>query len=333
MKLSQAKHWKFISAQVKRRGGAGSVYSGLAALPKGQASDRLIQGCLVLEGGAFRGVYTAGVLDALMEADINLSCTVGVSAGAMNGVNYTAGQIGRAGRINLQYRHDSRYVGVEAVKANHGIIGFDFVLDELGDSFNRARFDRPDRRFVAVASNMETGKAEFFEKGKCSDIMKAVQASASMPYVSAPVEMDGVPYLDGGCTMPIPIDWAMAQGYEKIIVVRTRPDSYRKETREEKKALVRRVFSAHPAFAETFAVSSERYNRICCQLEQLRECGKIMVISPSQPFSVRRLEGNMEKLGDLYYMGYHDGQNQTEAIRAYLGVCDAGQTSQNGERQ
>lgn len=317
MKLSQRKHSKFVSAKIKQLKNGG-IYSGLSDLPTGRASDHITEGCLVLEGGAFRGVYTAGVLDALMEEDLNLRCTIGVSAGALNGANYLSGQIGRAGRINLKYRHDSRYVGVEAFKANHGLIGFEFLMDELADTFDRERFDDPNRRFVAVAANMNTGEAEYFEKGKCCDIMKAIQASASMPLVSAPVEVDGIPCLDGGCADGIPLHWAMDEGYKKIIVVRTRPDSYRKEDHEEGTGLMKRVFSAYPEFVKANAASAGRYNRTCDELEQLKAQGKIIVISPSRPFSVHRLEGNMEKLGDLYYMGYYDGQRKIEAIREYL---------------
>ena len=318
LKISQSKEYQYIASKLHHLGETGSVYSGIDGLPKGRASDRIAEGCLVLEGGAFRGIYTSGVLDALMEADINLRCTVGVSAGAMNGVNYLSGQIGRSGRINLRYRHDSRYVGVEAVKANHGIIGFEFVLDELGDSFDQERFNQPERRFVAVATNMNTGKAEFFEKGKCVDIMRAVQASASMPFASAPVVVDGSPCLDGGCSEGIPLHWAMEQGYEKILVVRTRPADYRRDEHKGRTALISRMFSGHPDFADSLIASNERYNRVCDELEQLNAQGRILVISPSQPVSVHRLEGDMEKLGDLYYMGYHDGQNKIDAIRTYL---------------
>ena len=173
----------------------------MTKIPRKQAPDTIISGCIVLEGGGFRGMYTSGVLDCLMEQGINFSCTVGVSAGALNGLNYAAGQIGRSARFNLQYRWDSRYVGVQAYRANHGIIGFDFVLDEYNrfDPLNAEVFYRQDRRFVAVATSCLTGKPEYFEKGKCRELMKAVQASASIPYVSHPVEVEGVPCLDGGC--------------------------------------------------------------------------------------------------------------------------------------
>ena len=104
---------------------ANKVYSKLDTIPTGVASNDITKGCLVLEGGAFRALYTEGVLDVLMENDINFECVVGVSAGALNGCNYVAGQIGRAALINLTYRHDERFVGPKAFLKNKGVIGFD----------------------------------------------------------------------------------------------------------------------------------------------------------------------------------------------------------------
>jgi hypothetical protein len=142
------------------------VYSGIGALPSGSASDNITEGCMVLEGGAFRGVYTSGVLDALMEEDINMRCTVGVSAGALNGVNYVTGQIGRSGRINLRYRHDSRYVGAKAIRRNKGIIGFDFVFGDMDrvPPLDKKRFMDRSRQFYIVVTNLKTGRTEYLEK-------------------------------------------------------------------------------------------------------------------------------------------------------------------------
>ena len=100
------------------------IFSKIDKIPGGRASNKISKLCLVLEGGAFRGLYSEGVLDALMLAGINAECTIGVSAGAMNGMNYVSGQIGRAARINLTYRHDSRYIGLKAIKTNKGVVGF-----------------------------------------------------------------------------------------------------------------------------------------------------------------------------------------------------------------
>lgn len=296
------------------------VFSGIEFLPSGQASHKLSSGCIVLEGGAFRGVYTSGVLDALMEADINMECTIGVSAGALNGMNYTSGQIGRSARINLQFRRDPRYVGIHAYRTNRGIIGFNFVLEEYdkSDPLNLDAFYREDRRLVAVATNCLNGQTEFFEKGRCQDILKAVQASASMPYVSRPVTVDGIPCLDGGCSLNIPYRWALEQGYEKIVVVRTRPASFRKREKGRASAMARRFYKSSPALAQAIAGSDARYNRECDELEKLREEGRVYVISPSSSNSVSRLEKDMEKLGEFYYLGYSDGQNHLDSLREYL---------------
>lgn len=296
------------------------VYSGVDQLPSGRASGPITDGCIVLEGGAFRGVYTSGVLDALMEAGINLQCTIGVSAGAMNGVNYVTGQIGRSARVNLQYRRDPRYVGLHAYQVNHGIIGFDFIFGDYNqmDPLDREALEHGGRRFVAVVANCRTGKTEYFEPGNCSDILKAIQASASMPYVSRPVLVDGVPCLDGGCTDKIPYGWALRSGYQKIVVVRTRPDNYRKQVRERSAHLARRVYRNFPQFAEALGESDRNYNRQCDMLERLRQQGRVFVISPSQPVTIGRLEKDMEKLGRLYHLGYEDARCQMEALRAYL---------------
>ena len=296
------------------------TYSGVEKLPNGQASLRLTPGCLVLEGGAFRGLYTSGVLDAFMENDLNFAATIGVSAGAMNGVNYTAGQIGRSARVNLTYRHDPRYVGLHAFKENKSVIGFDFLLDELNewDPLNTDVFNREDRRFVAQATNCLTGEAAYFEKGKCDDIMRAVVASASMPFLSAPVDIDGVPHLDGGCAAKIPLQWALDEGYSKIIVVKTRDATYRANAKEIMSDALFHTYPNHKAFANKLATNDERYNALLDEIDALDAAGRIYAISPSVPLEVGSLEGDMEKLAWVYYIGYNDGLAHLEGIHDYL---------------
>lgn len=297
------------------------IFSGIEDLPGGDAPETIVPGCLVLEGGAFRGLYSSGVLDAMMEEGLNLACTVGVSAGALNGMNYVSGQIGRSARVNLRYRHDSRYVGRTALRNDRGIIGFSFLFEGLKDldPLNAERFMRPERRFVAVATNCLDGKAVYFEKGKCSSIFKAIQASASMPYVSKMVMVGGLPCLDGGCACKIPYQWAIDEGYEKIVVVKTRPDDFRKKVSDsEKRSLTDRLYKKYPEFSKTLDNTNAEYNRQCDEIEQLRKEGRLFVISPSKAVKVGRLETDMEKLGKLYYMGYEDVKGQLEELKKYL---------------
>ena len=295
------------------------TYSRITSIPKGSASKRLTPGCICLEGGAFRGLYTSGVLDALMIHDINMQTVIGVSAGAMNGMNYAAGQIGRSARINLSYRHDSRYVGAKAMIRNHGVIGFDFVLDQVKEEepFDEDTFNNPVRRFIAVATSLETGEAAFFEKGK-DDIYAGVQASASMQFLTEPVMIDDKPYLDGGVAMSIPFKWALDNNYEKIIVVRTRPGDYRKSVPTGNEALIKTMYSKYPEYMQALSTHHERYNADCDQIKELERQGRILVIEPQGPVEIGRLEPDMEKLGTLYHRGYEDVEYKLSLIKSYL---------------
>ncbi|MBQ6655488.1 MAG: patatin family protein [Erysipelotrichaceae bacterium] len=285
----------------------------------GQASNSITEGCLVLEGGAFRGLYSQGVLDALMENDINFRCVIGVSAGALSGLNYCSGQIGRSARINLSYRHDGRYVGIRALRKAHSLVNLDFLLRDVGaiEPFNWKYFSNPERRFVAVCANVNTGKAEYLEKGSC-DILSAVKASASMPYVSPEVIVDGQPYLDGGTCCKIPYQWAIDQGYAKIVVVRTRDRSFRKKDRTSENELADIAYRHNHEFAKALADSNINYNRQCDELIQLEKQGRIFVIAPQQEVMVSRVEADLEKLGDLYLEGYREMNEQIGALKEYL---------------
>ena len=199
------------------------IYSKLGSIPTGYAPDRIVEGCLVLEGGAFRGMYTQGALDAWMQRGLNFQCTLGVSAGALAGVSYVSGQIGRSARANLGHRHDKAYIGPDALRKSKSLIRLDFLLNDYNaiEPLNEVRFNDPRRRFLAEATDCRTGEAVFWERGQC-DIFSAAKASASMPFVTPMVNVDGIPCLDGGCSCGIPFDWALGQGYEKIVVIRTR---------------------------------------------------------------------------------------------------------------
>ena len=300
------------------------TWSGIDSVKLSSAPDTIVPGCMVLEGGSFRGCYTSGVLDVLMENGINLQTTIGTSAGALNGYNYVAGEIGRAAKINLGYRHDRRYMGPRTLAKNRGVVGFDFLLNEVEEEipFNRERFEDPNRRFLVTVTNCETGQVRYCEKGITPDFQKAVQASASMPFVSDMVEVDGVPCLDGGCAVKIPYRWALDNGFEKILVVRTRPREYRRP--QETKAfteLTERIYRNYPHLVTLLDNQSEQYNGACRELEQLQEQGKLLMLCPSGSISVSAIEGDMERLGALYLLGRADAKLMLPQIRAYFGLA------------
>lgn len=294
------------------------VYSEIKRIPDGIASGKLTEGCLVLEGGAFRGVYSQGVMDLLMQKDINLQCVIGVSAGAMSGACYVTGQIGRAARINLGQRHNPDYVGAKAVLKSRSIIRLDYPLKDY-DKIEPLRMDKllsDERRFVAVATNLNTGEPAYLEKNNCSDIITAIKASASMPVVSPIVRLDGEPYLDGGCSAKIPYQWALHEGYKKIVIVRTRERGYRKKVKKDR--LAASMYSRYPNFVEALKNCDIAYNKLCDDIEEQEKLGRVFTVYPSEPVTVKRVEPDVEKLGHLYWLGYYDMLNKLKELKGYL---------------
>ena len=297
------------------------VYSKLDSIPKGKASNKITEGCLVLEGGAFRGLYSQGFLDAMMLNDLNLSCVIGVSAGALGGMNYVSGQIGRSARINLGYRHDSRYVGSKALIHSHSILDVGFLTEDrniIEEKFDFERFNNPSQRYIAVATSLSNGKAIAFEKGKCSDIILAIKASATMPYISPAVMIDNEPYLDGGCACKIPYKWAIDQGYKKIIVIRTREKDYRKPNKKDNKA--HKLYGKYLEFTKSLENSNIDYNHQCDEIETLHNEGRLLRFAPSKKVTVSRIEKDLEKLGELYWLGYNDCLDNLDKIKEYLNI-------------
>ena len=296
------------------------IYSNYNRIPNGNASEILTPGCLVLEGGAFRAVYGEGVVDALMMADINFESTIGISAGALNGISYVSGQIGRSARINLKYRHDPRYVGPKAWIRNQSTIGFDYLFGKLNerDPLNVSRFFCTNRRFFVGAANCRTANLDIFEKNSAKDIFEVIKASCAIPFVSKIVHINGEPYLDGGIHTKVPYQWAIDQGYEKIVVVRTRPSDYRKPTSFVEPRIAKLWYHKYPKLIEMLTYVNDIYNRQCEEMIRLHNAGRIFVIGPSEPVTASRLEPDMEKLGNLYNLGIQDTQNCILQLKAYL---------------
>lgn len=286
----------------------------------GKANNDICPGCIIIEGGGFRGIYGAAALDVLMENHINLQCLVGVSAGALNGMNYISGQIGRAATITLNHRLDKNYVGLRPLIKDKGIFGFGYAFGELMQRypFDWERFNSNKQRFVITATNLITGDTEYFEKGKC-DIFKALQASSSLPYVSKPVVINGIPYLDGGCSNKLPYKWALENGYKKIIVIKTQHGDFRKPDDSKSSGFIaKKYFYKYKDFAKKLEKNNEIYNRQLDELDKLKNNGDVFVISPSSPVDVKRFDSDIQKLYDLYEMGYNDTVSLIPKIKEYL---------------
>ena len=293
------------------------VYSYIDKLPSGRADDSLTPGCLVLEGGGWKGLYTLGVLDCLMMNGINFTSVVGCSAGALSAMCYVAGQIGYGARIDLTYRHDTNYCGLGAYRRDGGITGFTYLYRDIMKKMpiDKKRLCDPSRRLAVSATNLLTGRTEYFERGQC-DLFRAVQASATVPYISLPVMINGVPYLDGGCSEKIPMGWVKSSGEKKIVVVRTRELSFRRKPGIPPTAKL--MYRRYPEFVKSMSKTNERFNRTADMLEEKASRGRLFLIAPSEPVEVTRFEGDMDKLGNLYHLGVHDMENRLDELMEYL---------------
>ena len=276
---------------------------------------------LVLEGGGMRGLYTAGVLDVLMENGVWTDGTVGVSAGAAFGCNYQSRQIGRVLRYNLRYGKDPRYMSLRSLFRTGDLFGAEFcyrTLPDTLDPFDTAAFAANPAAFWVVCTDVRTGKPVYHRcrAGDAADI-RWMRASASMPLVSRPVSIDGRELLDGGIADPIPIEWFRAQGYGRNLVVLTRPAGYRKK-KSGGMPLFRTGLRRYPAVVRDMEHRHTAYNRTLDLLESLRKAGDTLVLCPSRELHMGRVETDPARLQALYQLGRGDTAARLEEIRTFF---------------
>lgn len=261
---------------------------------------------LILEGGGLRGVFTCGVLDCFMDKGIRFPFTVGVSAGACNGLSYMSGQRGRAKSSNIDLMDKHHYVGFKYLLTQGCIMDYKLLFEDFPEKIipydYEAYFANTDR-FVMVTTNCLTGKAEYLEeKSDSKRVMDIVRASSSLPYVAKITYVDGMPMLDGGIADPIPVEYAQSQGYERMVVVLTRNKGYRKN--EKQLPVPKFIYRKYPELRKTLSSRNAEYNRTMEMIERLEDEGRMTVIRPVHPIEVDRMEKDTDKLRSLYQEGY-----------------------------
>lgn len=276
---------------------------------------------LLLEGGAMRGLYTAGILDVFMEKDIKIDGIIGVSAGALFGMNYKSKQIGRVLRYNKKYARNKDYMGFYSWLSTGDIMNKEFcfnrIVNEL-DPIDYETYKKSEVEFYAVVTNMETGKPEYIKIDDLKDKeqLEYLRASGSMPYVSRPVIVKGKKYLDGGISDSIPIEKIMSMGFDKIIVILTRPIEYRKKKGNEKIPQI--YYRKYPKLVETINNRYKMYNEEVEKVIQLEKEKKIFVIRPSRTVGIKRIERDIEKIQEMYDLGKSDIQGKMDGLLNYL---------------
>lgn len=271
---------------------------------------------LILSGGAMRGMYTAGVLDVFLDQKITVDGIVGISAGAVFGVNLLSGQRGRVIRYNKRFNSDKNYIGLRPLLRTGSIVNtayaYHTVPREL-DKFDDKAFRASGIPFYAGVTSLETGEAELIKIDSVFEQMDALRASASMPFVSKPVALNGQHYLDGDIADGLPWQKMFDMGYERLIVVLTREKNYVKKPVSP--AMVRLYYGHHKAFAKALISRHERYHKGVKDLERLEQEGKAFLIAPSEPITIGRIEKDPERLQQVYELGLRDGMEAADGLR------------------
>ena len=275
---------------------------------------------LVLEGGAMRGLYTAGVLDVFLENNIKVDGIIGVSAGVLFGVNYLSKQKGRAIRYNKKFAKDKRYMGMRSFLTTGNIINKDFAYYEIPfkiDVFDEETFEKSNTDFWATVTNIETGEAEYLKLNNVFEQMELLRATSAMPIVSEIIEIDGKKYLDGGVSDSIPVEKCKSMGYDKIIVILTRIIEYRKKKASSTLAKIK--YKEYPKLIETMENRYKKYNETVEKIIDMENKKEIFVIRPSKDLKIKRIEKDVDKLQAMYDLGVSDCKKQLEDLKEYIG--------------
>jgi predicted patatin/cPLA2 family phospholipase len=277
--------------------------------------------CIVLEGGGLRGAFTSGVLEYLLEKELNFDRVVGVSAGACIGASYLSKQKGRNRKVNVEYPSDKRYMGLRHFLTTGSYFNMKFVFGELPTKlvpFDEPAFYRNPAKFDVVTTSLTSGKSIVFTKDKIANVGldQVLIASSSIPLLSQSVDIDGQLYYDGGVADSIPVKYAL-NIQQKAVVVLTRPRGYRKA--ELKNSLpFKLAFRKYPEFLNVLLNRNDEYNKTLDFCNQMEKEGKLFVIAPSAEFSIGRTEPSLEKRMNLYNHGYALIRDEYENLLLFL---------------
>ncbi len=276
---------------------------------------------LVLEGGAMRGLFTAGVIDVLMENNIKFDGAVGVSAGAAFGVNYKSHQIGRVLRYNLKFAGNPRFASWKSWRKSGNLYGANFcyhIIPDKLDKFDKETFQKDPMEFWCVATNAETGKPVYHKLTNAGYLdLEWIRASASIPFFAHPVAIRGKYYFDGGVSDSIPLTFFSKLNYDKKVIITTQPQNYRKK-HDKLWPIKKAVLRKYPAVLEKIKTRSQDYNQVMDQMEQEEKIGKCFTIRPPYPLKIGTMESDEKELTRVYQVGREEARKRLSDLINYL---------------
>ena len=277
---------------------------------------------IVFEGGANRTVFSMGVADALLEADIKTDYLVGSSAGIAYGVNFASKQKGRVLQIFRQYVKDKRYMGARHMlnRKNKCYFNLDFTYREIPNElvpFDFEEYKKYPSTPEAAVANMLTGETDYIPVDANDKEFNALRASCALPLLFPIIYVDGIPYMDGGLSDPVPYNRAFSKGCDKLIVVLTREKGYHKGP-EGMQWLLKHKYSEYPNFLKVIENRPEVYNNQRKELLKLEKEGKVFLIMPESTKDFSRTEKNMDVLQAMYDDGYNKMKSRVEELKEFL---------------
>ena len=279
---------------------------------------------LVLEGGAMRGLYTAGVMDVMMYNNIIVDGIIGVSAGALFGVNYFSRQRGRVIRYSKRFSKDLRYISILSKIFTGNVVNKNFAFYKVPtklDIFDDEEFVKNNKCYYAVLTDVKTGKPEYKKIDNCLGSLEVLRASSALPMASKLVELDNKFYLDGGISDAIPVMKCKKLGFDKIIIILTQPYDYRKTAINDRMIKkLNRKFKKYPKLVKTMIDRYKNYNKIIEKIIKMEKNGEIFVIRPSKKIDIKLIERDQNKLQDVYDLGINDANSVMEDLKKYLEI-------------
>lgn len=298
----------------------------MSIITEGLHKINTMNSALVLEGGAMRGLFTAGILDAFMERGFYFPKVVGISAGALQGLSYISRQPGRNVSVNIRFAPDKRYMGLRHLVRDGSYFNFRFMFGKLAHEyvpFNYDKFEKASETLYVGITDCLTGKPVFVSSKSCplSEFMGVCVASCSIPLLSKPVKLEGKEYVDGGVGMPlVPFPEDLPFPCTKPVYILTRDITYRKKKVPHGfKSLMRAAYGrTYPAVVEGMCSIPERYNEKVKKIIQMEKEGKVFVLRPESPVKVSRVEKDTKKLRALYEEGYQIGMKRFDEMMRWM---------------
>ena len=275
---------------------------------------------LIMEGGAMRGMFTAGVTDIMIENGITFDGAIGVSAGAAFGCNYKSNQPGRVIRYNSTYCKDPRYAGLRSLIKTGNLYGAEFCYVEIPqklDLFDEETFINNPMEFYVVCTDIETGEVIYHRCGDSENELEWFRASASLPLAAKPVEVDGKKLLDGGIADSIPLKYFESIGYNRNVLILTQPKGFVKQ-KNKLVPIIRRALKDYPKVAELLSNRHNDYNETIAYIEEREKSGEILVIRPPVALNIKPVCRDPEELRRVYNIGRKVGEEMLEQIKAFL---------------